>query len=255
MRNILPQRTASADESENIIAADKIRFTRSPNACSRRACHRCDFSRLGRARAAAGPISSGVGEESRTVAACNLASARYGPLGSSDGALSLSQLRPCLLSPERRVMRAAVQSPFAEDPAVPPRRGNQRSKQNQPELRLISGENRADVGSFAPRLAAIVAVDMVDYTRHMASDEAGTHARYAALRRNVVAPGLARHGARIIKHTGDGFMAEFSSATQCGVVRGQVPGRRSCLECSPRARKTPRVSRRHKPGRCDRGGA
>ncbi len=55
---------------------------------------------------------------------------------------------------------------------------------------------------------------MVDYTRHMANDEAGTHARYAALRRNVVAPGLARHGARIIKHTGDGFMAEFSSATQ-----------------------------------------
>ncbi len=111
-------------------------------------------------------------------------------------------------------MRAAVQSPFAEDPAVPPRRGNHRSSQNQPELRLISDENRAGVGSFAPRLAAIVAVDMVDYTRHMASDEAGTHARYAALRRNVVAPGLARHGARIIKHTGDGFMAEFSSASQ-----------------------------------------
>jgi class 3 adenylate cyclase len=111
-------------------------------------------------------------------------------------------------------MRAVVQSPFAEDVAASPRRGNQKSKQHQPVLRLISSESHASVGTLVPRLAAIVAADMVDYTRHMASDEAGTHARCTALRRTVVEPGLARHDARVIKHTGDGFLAEFSSATQ-----------------------------------------
>ena len=50
---------------------------------------------------------------------------------------------------------------------------------------------------------------MVDYTRHIARDETSTHARCTALRRTVVEPGLARHGARIIKHTGDGFLAGF----------------------------------------------
>jgi adenylate cyclase len=91
--------------------------------------------------------------------------------------------------------------------------GHRQPSQKQPELRLVSGASRGSVISLGTRLAAIVAVDMVDYTRHMANDEAGTHARCAALSRTVVEPGLARHGARIIKHTGDGFMAEFSSAT------------------------------------------
>jgi adenylate cyclase len=90
---------------------------------------------------------------------------------------------------------------------------HQQPGQRQPDLRLVSGASRGNVVSLGTRLAAIVAVDMVDYTRHMANDEAGTHARSTALSRTVVEPGLARHGARIIKHTGDGFMAEFSSAT------------------------------------------
>lgn len=111
-------------------------------------------------------------------------------------------------------MRAVVQSQFAEDLAAPSRRGHEKPRQNQPDLRLISTDSDVGVGSAAPRLAAIVAADMVDYTRHMANDEAGTHARCAALRRTVMEPGLARHGARVIKHTGDGFLAEFSSATQ-----------------------------------------
>jgi adenylate cyclase len=106
-------------------------------------------------------------------------------------------------------MRVAVQSPFAEDVA-PSRRGSQKPRQNQPDLRLIS----VSVEPAAPRLAAIVAADMVDYTRHMADDETGTHARSTVLRRSVIAPGLARHGARLVKHTGDGFLAEFASATR-----------------------------------------
>ena len=54
---------------------------------------------------------------------------------------------------------------------------------------------------------------MVDFTRHMASDQAGTHALVRRLRRSIVEPALARHGAGIVKHTGDGFLAAFASAT------------------------------------------
>ena len=108
-------------------------------------------------------------------------------------------------------MRAVVQSQSVEEV---PRRANQRSRENQPDLRLISSASDTHVAPAPPRLAAIVAADIVDYTRHMASDEAGTHARCLALRHSVVEPGLTRHGARLIKPTGDGFLAEFASATQ-----------------------------------------
>ncbi len=103
-------------------------------------------------------------------------------------------------------MRAVVESQSTKHPEEP--------KQGQPHLRLIRDQSRIAVARVAPRLAAVVAADMVDYTRHMANDQAGTHARYAVLRRGVVEPGLARNGARITKHTGDGFLAEFPSATQ-----------------------------------------
>ena len=47
----------------------------------------------------------------------------------------------------------------------------------------------------------------------MAEDEAGTHAWFGAVCRDVVDPRSARHRARIVKNTGDGFLAEFGSAT------------------------------------------
>jgi adenylate cyclase len=64
------------------------------------------------------------------------------------------------------------------------------------------------------RLAVILAADAVDYTRLMAADEAGTYARLTAVYRTIIEPGIARHSARIIKNTGDGFLAEFWSATR-----------------------------------------
>jgi class 3 adenylate cyclase len=64
------------------------------------------------------------------------------------------------------------------------------------------------------RLSVILAADVVGYTRHMAEDEAGTHARFTEIFRDVIAPRMAREGGRMVKSTGDGFLAEFWSATR-----------------------------------------
>ena len=61
-------------------------------------------------------------------------------------------------------------------------------------------------------LAAIVAADVVGYTRLMEADEAGTLARLKELRRDVFDPTTERFGGRIFKNTGDGALAEFPSA-------------------------------------------
>jgi adenylate cyclase len=62
------------------------------------------------------------------------------------------------------------------------------------------------------RLAAILAADIAGYSRLMGADETGTFRRVADLRRRVIEPTVRRHGGRIVKTTGDGFLAEFSSA-------------------------------------------
>lgn len=62
------------------------------------------------------------------------------------------------------------------------------------------------------RLAAVVFVDVVGFSRMMANDEEGT---LAALRahRNVTDSVVLNHGGRIVKGTGDGTLLEFASAT------------------------------------------
>jgi class 3 adenylate cyclase len=64
------------------------------------------------------------------------------------------------------------------------------------------------------RLAAILAADVVGYSRLMHHDEEATHARLTALLSEGVAPAISEHGGRIVKNTGDGFLAEFSSAVE-----------------------------------------
>lgn len=61
------------------------------------------------------------------------------------------------------------------------------------------------------RLAAILAIDMVGYSRHMEADEAGTIARLKDHRQQHVDPVLLEHGGRIVKTTGDGLLVEFGS--------------------------------------------
>jgi TolB-like protein/class 3 adenylate cyclase len=70
------------------------------------------------------------------------------------------------------------------------------------------------------RLAAIVAADVAGYSRLMHCDEEATHAKLTALLAAGVTPAIAEHGGRIVKNTGDGFLAEFPSAVQA--VRAAV---------------------------------
>jgi TolB-like protein/class 3 adenylate cyclase/Flp pilus assembly protein TadD len=70
------------------------------------------------------------------------------------------------------------------------------------------------------RLAAIVAADVAGYSRLMHNDEEATHAKLTTLLTDAVAPAIAKHGGRIVKNTGDGFLAEFPSAVQA--VRAAV---------------------------------
>jgi TolB-like protein/class 3 adenylate cyclase/Tfp pilus assembly protein PilF len=64
------------------------------------------------------------------------------------------------------------------------------------------------------RLSAILAADVAGYSRLMHDDEEGTHARLTTLQADAVNPAIAEHGGRIVKNTGDGFLAEFPGAVE-----------------------------------------
>ncbi|QOZ10301.1 adenylate/guanylate cyclase domain-containing protein [Bradyrhizobium sp. CCBAU 51765] len=70
------------------------------------------------------------------------------------------------------------------------------------------------------RLSAILAADVAGYSRLMHNDEEATHAKLTALLADVVVPTIAEYGGRIVKNTGDGFLAEFPSAVEA--VRSAV---------------------------------
>ena len=62
------------------------------------------------------------------------------------------------------------------------------------------------------RLAAILAADVVGYSRLMEQDETGTFERLRHRRTELVEPAIARHHGRVFKLMGDGLLAEFGSA-------------------------------------------
>jgi adenylate cyclase len=66
-------------------------------------------------------------------------------------------------------------------------------------------------GGTQRRLAAILAADVVGYSRLMGSDEAGTLSALKALRTELLNPKIAEHSGRVFKTTGDGLLIEFSS--------------------------------------------
>jgi TolB-like protein/class 3 adenylate cyclase/tetratricopeptide (TPR) repeat protein len=72
----------------------------------------------------------------------------------------------------------------------------------------------ADEQGVERRLAAILAADVVGYSRLMEADEAGTHARLKALRKELIEPRIAERHGRIVKLTGDGALVEFGSVVE-----------------------------------------
>ncbi len=80
------------------------------------------------------------------------------------------------------------------------------------------------------RLAAILAADVVGYSRLIREDEAGTLAVLKAHREQLIAPKVAERKGRIVKLMGDGVLAEFPSAVeavQCAVEIQHTIGERN----------------------------
>ena len=78
------------------------------------------------------------------------------------------------------------------------------------------------------RLAAILATDVVGYSRLIRADEEGTIAALKTLRADVIDPKLAEHHGRIVKLMGDGMLAEFPSVVDA--VRAAVETQQAVAE-------------------------
>lgn len=80
------------------------------------------------------------------------------------------------------------------------------------------------------RLAAIVAADMVGFSRQMQADEVGTLQRLKQVQSELIEPEIASRNGRVFKTTGDGFLAEFASAIDalnCSVAMQRAVGVRN----------------------------
>ncbi|KWV60874.1 hypothetical protein AS156_25945 [Bradyrhizobium macuxiense] len=75
-------------------------------------------------------------------------------------------------------------------------------------------------GTVPRRLAAIVAGDIAGYSRLMQLDEEGTHNRVKRILRDLIEPTIAEHHGRLVKTTGDGFIAMFDSPVEA--VRSSI---------------------------------
>jgi formylglycine-generating enzyme required for sulfatase activity/class 3 adenylate cyclase len=91
------------------------------------------------------------------------------------------------------------------------------------EIRKLKSSRSGDSPreSTPRRLAAIVAGDIAGYSRLMQIDEEGTHLRVKRIERDLIEPSILGHHGRLVKTTGDGFIAIFDSpveAVRCGIV-------------------------------------
>ncbi len=89
-------------------------------------------------------------------------------------------------------------------------------------------EQRLTAMEMERRLAAILAADMVGYSRLMEADETRTLSKLMALRAELIEPNIDDHRGRIVKTTGDGFLVEFASAAEA--VQSAVEIQRSMSE-------------------------
>jgi class 3 adenylate cyclase/pimeloyl-ACP methyl ester carboxylesterase len=94
--------------------------------------------------------------------------------------------------------------------------------------------------STVRRLAAILAADVVGYSRLVGIDEAGALAGLADLRRSIIEPSVTAHSGRLFKIMGDGFLVEFASAVQaasCAIaIQKQTEAMASAVDAARRMR-------------------
>lgn len=82
-----------------------------------------------------------------------------------------------------------------------------------------------DVPGPERRLAAVLAADMVGFSRLMEADEAGTLARLKTHRIELIDPAIAKNHGRIIKTTGDGMLVEFHSVVDAVLCAAEIQSR------------------------------
>jgi len=75
------------------------------------------------------------------------------------------------------------------------------------------------------RLLAILAADVVDYSRLMNADEAGTLHALRRQQKELIQPLVAGHGGRVVKLMGDGVLAEFASVVQAVACAAELQRR------------------------------
>jgi len=95
------------------------------------------------------------------------------------------------------------------------------------------------------RLTAILTADVAGYSRLTGLDEEGTHAQLQDHLRSLVDPKIAEHRGRVVKNTGDGLLAEFSSVVDAvrralNVQRG-MDGRNADVQTEQRIELRPVV--------------
>jgi adenylate cyclase len=83
------------------------------------------------------------------------------------------------------------------------------------------------------RLAAILAADVVGYSRLMGADEERTHERLKAHLRQLIEPKIKEHRGHVVKNTGDGMLAEFASVVDAVCCAAEV--QRGMLDREPEA--------------------
>ena len=69
------------------------------------------------------------------------------------------------------------------------------------------------------KIAAILAADVVGFSRLAAADEDRALARLRALRSDLIDPTIAVHKGRVVKRTGDGLLAEFRSVVEAKLTK------------------------------------
>ena len=81
------------------------------------------------------------------------------------------------------------------------------------------------------RLAAVLAFDMVGYSRLVGADEQRTLATFKRHRSEIFNPRAAQYHGRIVKFTGDGALIEFPSVVELGQLCGRSTARPLRREC------------------------